>query len=76
MIGDMDFPVAPPVHRAIRELVDRHDFGTGGEEYARLNLATSQAILLEILERMAAAVRRLTALSPSKQPTSLGSFPI
>ncbi|MBW1688875.1 MAG: PatB family C-S lyase [Deltaproteobacteria bacterium] len=34
------------------------DFGTGGEGCARLNFATSQAILLEILERMAAAVRR------------------
>jgi cystathionine beta-lyase len=34
------------------------DFGSGGEGCARLNFATSRAILLEILERMAAAVRR------------------
>ena len=34
------------------------DFGTGGEGCARLNFATSRAILTEILERMAAAVRR------------------
>jgi cystathionine beta-lyase len=33
------------------------DFGIGGEGCARLNFATSQTILLEILERMAAAVR-------------------
>jgi cystathionine beta-lyase len=33
------------------------DFGTGGEGCARLNFATSQAILLEILERMAVATR-------------------
>jgi len=26
-VADMDFPVAPPIHRAIRELVERHDFG-------------------------------------------------
>ncbi len=26
-VADMDFPVAPPVHRAIIELVERHDFG-------------------------------------------------
>jgi cystathionine beta-lyase len=26
-VADMDFPVAPPIHRAIRELVGRHDFG-------------------------------------------------
>jgi cystathionine beta-lyase len=26
-VADMDFPVAPAVHRAIRERVDRHDFG-------------------------------------------------
>ncbi len=26
-VADMDFPVAPPVHRAIRDLVGRHDFG-------------------------------------------------
>jgi cystathionine beta-lyase len=26
-VADMDFPVAPPIERAIRELVDRHDFG-------------------------------------------------
>jgi len=34
------------------------DFGTGGETCVRLNFATSQAILQEILERMATAVRR------------------
>jgi cystathionine beta-lyase len=33
------------------------DFGSGGEGCARLNFATSRAILLEILERMAAAAR-------------------
>jgi cystathionine beta-lyase len=26
-VADMDFPVAPPVHRAVRDLVDRHDLG-------------------------------------------------
>jgi cystathionine beta-lyase len=26
-VADMDFPVAPPIHRAICELVGRHDFG-------------------------------------------------
>jgi cystathionine beta-lyase len=26
-VADMDFPLAPPIHRAIRELVARHDFG-------------------------------------------------
>jgi cystathionine beta-lyase len=26
-VADMDFPLAPPIHRAIRELVSRHDFG-------------------------------------------------
>ncbi len=26
-VADMDFPVAPPIHRAIRDLVGRHDFG-------------------------------------------------
>jgi len=26
-VADMDFPVAPPIHRAIRDLVERHDFG-------------------------------------------------
>jgi len=34
------------------------DFGTGGEGCARLNFATSRAILLEILERMATALKR------------------
>jgi cystathionine beta-lyase len=33
------------------------DFGTGGEGFARLNFATSRAILQEILERMTSAVR-------------------
>ncbi len=33
------------------------DFGTPGQGWARLNFATSRAILREILERMAAAVR-------------------
>ena len=26
-VADMDFPVAPPIHRAICELIGRHDFG-------------------------------------------------
>ena len=26
-VADMDFPVAPPIHRAICDLVGRHDFG-------------------------------------------------
>jgi cystathionine beta-lyase len=26
-VADMDFPVAAPIHRAVRELVGRHDFG-------------------------------------------------
>jgi cystathionine beta-lyase len=26
-VADMDFPVAPSIHRAIRDLVERHDFG-------------------------------------------------
>jgi len=26
-VADMDFPVAPPIHRAIQDLVARHDFG-------------------------------------------------
>jgi cystathionine beta-lyase len=26
-VADMDFPVAPAVHRAVRDLVDRHDLG-------------------------------------------------
>jgi len=34
------------------------DFGAPGEGFARLNFATSKAILSEILERMASAVRR------------------
>jgi cystathionine beta-lyase len=42
-----------------REALSRGpDFGTGGQGCARLNFATSRAILLEILERMATAVRR------------------
>ena len=26
-VADMDFPVAPPVHRAIQDLIGRHDLG-------------------------------------------------
>jgi cystathionine beta-lyase len=26
-VADMDFPVAPAIHRAVRQLVDRHDLG-------------------------------------------------
>jgi len=26
-VADMDFPVSPAIHRAVRELVDRHDLG-------------------------------------------------
>ena len=39
-------------------LSDGRNFGAGGETFARLNFATSRAILREILERMARALGR------------------
>ena len=39
-------------------LTGGNEFGTPGKGFARINFATSRTILLEILERMEAAVRR------------------
>jgi cystathionine beta-lyase len=41
-------------------LSDGHHFGTGFEQFARLNFATSRSILREVLERVESAVRQGT----------------
>jgi cystathionine beta-lyase len=46
------------LERARVALSDGRNFGAGGETFARLNFATSRAILREILERMARALER------------------
>jgi len=46
------------LERARVALSDGRNFGAGGETFARLNFATSRAILREILERMARALGR------------------
>jgi cystathionine beta-lyase len=39
-------------------LTGGNEFGTQGKGFARINFATSRTILMEILERMEAAVHR------------------
>jgi cystathionine beta-lyase len=47
-VADMDFPVAPPVHRAIRELVGRHDFGY---HFVPLSPSLRDALVSRMAER-------------------------
>jgi cystathionine beta-lyase len=47
-VADMDFPVAPPVHRAILELVERHDLGY---HYVPLSPQLRDALVSRMAER-------------------------
>jgi cystathionine beta-lyase len=49
-VADMDFPVAPAVQRAIRELVDRHDFGY---HLVPLSPSLREALVSRMAERFA-----------------------
>ena len=55
-------PIQGPAGRLLKEasvaLTAGHPFGTGGQGKARLNFATSQAIITEAVERMGAALER------------------
>jgi cysteine-S-conjugate beta-lyase len=51
-------PVSVFLERGRVALTRGRDFGPGGEMFVRLNMGTSAAILREIVERMANAVRR------------------
>ncbi len=55
--ADIDGDPAEFFRRAGVELSPGPDFGPGNERFARLNFANSRAVLDEILDRMAAALR-------------------
>lgn len=58
----VESPIQGPAGRLLKEsgvaLTAGHPFGEGGQGRARLNLATSQAILTEAVERMGHALER------------------
>ena len=47
-VADMDFPVAPAIHRAVRDLVDRHDLGY---HHVPLSPPLRDALLAHMAER-------------------------
>lgn len=56
VVSDLAGPAKFFLDNAQVALSSGHVFGTGGQGHARLNYATSQAILSEAIERMASAV--------------------
>lgn len=60
--GGAETPLLGPAKHLLSEanvaLTPGHAFGTGGEHHARLNFATSQAVLTEAVQRMGAALER------------------
>lgn len=58
----VETPIQGPAGRLLKEakvaLTAGHPFGEGGQRKARLNFATSQAVLTEAVERMGAALER------------------
>jgi cystathionine beta-lyase len=71
-LGLGDDPAAVFRERARVALSPGPDFGTGGLGHARLNFATSPAILTEAVERMAAACR---ARGPGARVGGSGAAP-
>ncbi|WP_150461044.1 MalY/PatB family protein [Nesterenkonia ebinurensis] len=59
--GGAETPIQGPAKHLVKEakvaLTGGHSFGTGGERHARLNFATSQAILTEAVQRIGAALK-------------------
>jgi len=56
VVSELEGPARFFLDRARVALSSGHVFGTGGAGHVRLNFATSQAVLTEAVERMAAAV--------------------
>lgn len=58
----VETPIGSPAKDILQQasvaLTPGHPFGEGGQNHARLNFATSQAVLTEAVERIGSAIRR------------------
>lgn len=68
--GGAERPIQGPAKHLLQEakvaLTGGHAFGTGGEQHARLNFATSQALLTEAVQRIGAVLVPAAGSGPAR----------